>query len=109
MGLASKLIVLSLVAVLAVNCLAAQVPAPAAAPQSSCHEHGDGTPRPANAKYQCCLTGHDVAIPQVSILIEPTMQVSAVSLPAAPLPATEFFNVVRVLSEDPPGATPLRI
>jgi len=109
MGQASKLIVLSLVAVLTVNCLAAQVPALAPAPQSSCHEHGDGAPRPANAKYQCCLTGHDVAIPQVSILIEPTIQVSVVPVPAASLRATEFFNVVTVLSEDPPGTTPLRI
>jgi hypothetical protein len=79
---------------------------------AGCHEHGSNPPAPQSTGYQCCLTGHNTAVPQTSQSPEPILydiqtelviESPVISLVAGSL---ECFAVS---SGDPPRATPLRI
>ncbi len=79
---------------------------------AGCHEHGSKAPAPHSTSYQCCLTGHNTAVPQTSHSLEPILHDTQIDLlidsPIGPL-ATSGFGQLTVSSGDPPCATPLRI
>ena len=109
----SKILAFPLIAALTVSCLADQALSPraSAAPPAGCHEHGGNVPQPKPAKYQCCLTGHDVAVPQPSDLHPPVIQVSiSGTQDESPVQATvSHREEITPSSEHPPGILPLRI
>jgi hypothetical protein len=82
-------------------------------PAAGCHSHGPATPSPAPTSYQCCVSGHDVAIPNVSFSSRPLASRlcglaadKQLCLGFAP----DRHSVMFVLPADsPPGAAPLRI
>jgi hypothetical protein len=87
---------------------AVQTPHPA-----GCHSHGPATPSPAPASYQCCVTGHDAAIPSVARALRPLVARFAASdggedLALASTFAAHFSSNV-VIASSPPGIAPLRI
>ena len=97
---------------------------PLAAPSERpavCHAHGGQglpgsrlprSPHPAPASYQCCVTGHDVAVVPPSYHTPPSQPWTRVTLQIAPVRTKCFCNgpeVSMVLSADPPGVAPLRI
>jgi len=94
-------------------------PAPSERPVG-CHAHG-GTSRsvppthslpPTPVSHQCCLTGHDAAVVQVSDYTPPWHQVTRVTLHFASALTECSFNgseEFMVLGPDPPGIPPLRI
>lgn len=97
--------------------LAAPAPSERAA---GCHAHSgtSSSVRPTHSlpptpvSHQCCLTGHDAAVVQVSHYTTPCHQVTRVTLLIAPALTECSFNgseVSMVLAPDPPGITPLRI
>src|SRR5580700_10394630 len=69
------------------------------------------SPRSTPPSYQCCLTGHDVAVAQAFPSPQPSIQCTRVTL--RPNPASicllDELEVSALLSADPPGTTPLRI
>lgn len=76
------------------------------------HSPRPGSPRPAPVSYQCCLTGHDVAVVQTSFSPQPSAGYTRVTVQIEPALTIGLLNLVEVsvvLSADPPGATPLRI
>jgi hypothetical protein len=79
---------------------------------AGCHGHGSKAPAPPSKSYQCCLTGHNTAIPQTSHSPEPILHDMQIELlidsPIGPL-ATGVLGQLPASSGDPPGATPLRI
>src|SRR5258706_5758944 len=80
-------------------------------PAGGCHEPVSKAPAPQSTSYQCCLTGHNVAVPQTSHSVEPLLP-NIQSAPVVEAPVTS--PVVRlgttfVSSGDPPGVTTLRI
>jgi hypothetical protein len=82
-------------------------------PAAGCHGHGPATPSPEPTSYQCCVSGHDVAIPNASfssrLLASRLCGLAAdeqLRLGFAP----DRHSVMFVLSANsPPGAAPLRI
>jgi hypothetical protein len=81
---------------------------------AGCHEHGSKAPAPESTSYQCCLTGHNSALPQTSQSPEPIVHniynvhsELVIESPMSSLVAFGFKNFA-VSSGDPPG-TPLRI
>jgi hypothetical protein len=66
---------------------------------------------PAPVRYECCLTGHDVAVVQAPHYTSPSHQWTRVTMQIPPL--TEYIfsgsEVSMLVSADPPGTTPLRI
>src|SRR4029077_5130719 len=46
-----------------------------------CHEHGSKAPAPHSTSYQCCLTGHNTALPQTSHSPEPILHYMQIELP----------------------------
>ena len=79
---------------------------------AGCHEHGSKAPAPHSTSYQCCLTGHNTAVPQTSHSPEPILHETQIELlidsPIVPL-TTGGLGHLPAASGDPPGATPLRI
>jgi hypothetical protein len=87
---------------------AVQTPHPA-----GCHSHGPATPSPAPASYQCCVTGHDAAIPSAARSPRPVVARFAAwdggeSLALASTFSAHFSSNV-VTSSSPPGIAPLRV
>jgi len=94
--------------------------APGAHP-ASCHAHSSKSlpdsqpphsPQPAPVSYQCCLSGHGVAVMQASRVSQPTADGPRVMAPIEPVLAVSWFGglgVSMVLSAGPPGTPPLRI
>jgi hypothetical protein len=79
---------------------------------AGCHEHGSQAPAPHSTSYQCCLTGHNTAVPQTFHSPEPILHDMQIELlvdaPIGSLP-TGGLGELTVSSGSPPGATPLRI
>ena len=88
---------------------------------AGCHAHGGKSlpdsrlpqsPQPAPASYQCCLTGHDVAVVQSTHFPQPSGQGTRLALrvePALCSFSVTDLKVAMVLTTDPPGSPPLRI
>jgi hypothetical protein len=92
---------------------------------AGCHAHAGKTlphsqpprpqlphsPRPTPVSYQCCLTGHDVAVVQAFLSPQPSIQCTRVTLRLDPasISLLDELEVSALLSADPPGTTPLRI
>ena len=77
----------------------------------SCHEPGSKAPPTQSTSYQCCLTGHNVAVPQASHSAEPLLHnIQIERVVAAPVtsPAVRLEKTL-ISSGDPPGVTALRI
>ena len=112
---------LRMIAVLVVVTLAAAMPGvhalafpavPVGHP-AGCHSHRPTTPSPEPPSYQCCVSGHDAAIPSASFFFRP---------PAAQLcswysdqgfrfgfvPSLRSGDIT-VSSNGPPNSAPLRI
>jgi hypothetical protein len=86
--------------------------APARHP-AGCHSHGPATPSRAPASYQCCVSGHNAAVPNAAFSsrpLEARICGLIVILPSRPDAASGRFSVIFVVpSNSPPGAAPLRI
>jgi hypothetical protein len=111
----AKLVVLLAMAAVSAGSLGAQVfllPAQSQQPPAGCHEHGSKAPARHSTNYQCCLTGHNTAVPQTSHSPEPILHQLQIELlidsPIGPL-ETGGLGELTVSSGDPPGVTPLRI
>jgi len=79
---------------------------------AGCHEHGGQAPESDSKGYQCCLTGHNIAIPQTPQTTEPIFHnIQSEFLIDSPIgsPATGDLRQLIVSSGDPPGVTALRI
>src|ERR1017187_5316671 len=82
-------------------------------PAAGCPRHGPGASAPGPPRDQCCVSGHDVAIPNVSFSSRPLASRlcglaadKQLCLGFAP----DRHSVMFVLPADsPPGAAPLRI
>jgi hypothetical protein len=87
------------------------IPAPDAQP-AGCHQHGQKLPSHQPANYNCCLAGHDSAVPQASFDHLVVFEMTASIEPCAPLVQIAGVGVVEHLpfsSGGPPGTAPLRI
>ncbi len=114
MRIRSKIAPLLLIAALTTGCWAAQQFVPFAQLSEhpmGCHDR-DSSPHRAPT-HDCCLTGHDVAIPQVSTVERPPAECHQhLGLPSAPSPAVPILCVLNcssIFSPESPGITPLRI
>ena len=79
---------------------------------AGCHEHGSKAPARHSTNYQCCLTGHNTAVPQTFHSQQPILQEIRIELLIdSPIRSLETGGLgqLAVFSGDPPGATPLRI
>jgi hypothetical protein len=78
---------------------------------AKCHEHDKQAP-PDSSSHHCCLTGHDIAVPQTSHSPEPLLQCLPLHLlfdsssGSGKITLTEHSTLS---SGAPPGATPLRV
>ena len=111
----AKIVVFLVLVAVSASSLGAQaflLPAQPQQPPAGCHEHGSKAPARHSTNYQCCLTGHNTAVPQTSHSPEPILHDTRIDLlidsPIGPL-ATGDLRQLTVSSGDPPGATPLRI
>jgi hypothetical protein len=111
----AKLVVFFVMVAVSASSLGAQaflLPAQLQQPPAGCHEHGSKAPAPHSTSYQCCLTGHNTAVPQTSHSPEPILHDMQIELlveaPVGSL-ATGGLRQLTVSSGDPPGVTPLRI
>jgi len=98
-----------------------RVPANPGQHPAGCHNHGPATPSPspspsrspAPASYECCVSGHEAAIPNATFSTRPLLAlVSALeSGEEFPLISVRLVGprVSVVPSNSPPGAAPLRI
>jgi len=111
----AKLVVLLVMVAVSASSLGAQALLLPAQPQqrpASCHEHGSKAPARHSTNYQCCLTGHNTAVPQTSHSPEPILHDLQIDLLIdSPIGSLETGGLgqLTVSSGDPPGATPLRI
>ena len=78
---------------------------------AGCHEHGDKTPTPHPTKYECCVIGHNTAVPRAAYSGEPLLYDIQIELVGeAPIESLATgLESLFISSGDPPGATPLRI
>ena len=78
---------------------------------AGCHDHGGKGSVPAPQSYQCCQTGHNVALVRVSCLPHLASQVAEMLAdePQIAAPTGRSWEPVTVFSGDSPGPTPLRI
>lgn len=111
-----KIAAASLVVVLTCAWLPSQqlpLPATTASHGGGCHE--DGKPAPNHAPgHDCCLTGHDVAMQQLSHVQRPDFYRNlhgneAVVVPPVTVGDHAAKNVLMPPYPESPGATPLRI
>ena len=111
----AKLVVLLAMAAVSASSLGAQVfllPAQPQQPPAGCHEHGSKAPARHSTNYQCCLTGHNTAVPQTFHSPQPILQDIRIELLIdSPIRSLETggFGQLSFSSGDPPGTTPLRI
>ena len=111
----AKLVAFFVMGAVSVNSLGARpllLHSQAQEPPARCHEHGSKAPAPHSTNYQCCLTGHNTAVPQASHSPEPILHDTQIEpLIDSPIGSLEIggFGQLTVSSGDPPGATPLRI
>jgi hypothetical protein len=78
---------------------------------SGCHGHGNRAPAPEPTNYKCCLSGHNIAIPQSSDSPQPAFTSTILEMLVAPPIAESVRALPRILSFSsggPPGS-PLRI
>jgi hypothetical protein len=76
---------------------------------SGCHEQGGKAPAHG---HDCCLTGHDVALPQNFHLPRPSSHCACSIFdmqPALVIVAIAAEKPLSIRSADPPGFVPLRI
>jgi hypothetical protein len=117
MRIRSKIATLLLIATLASGLWAQQDPStPVQLPKQSsgCHGQSQGSPTPRPAPvHDCCLTGHDAAIPQVSSVERPPAECH--QLAASAVPSSSILALMGLLKQSPipsaesPGITPLRV
>ncbi|MBI3646564.1 MAG: hypothetical protein HY233_11445 [Acidobacteriales bacterium] len=112
----SRFLASLLMTAVAMGCLAAQTLPPAARPQQrpvGCHGHGEkAPPMPERTSYNCCLTGHNAAVPQPCHSPQLVIQRATADLRFEPPTKARVgagLEKLTVASPDPPGATPLRI
>src|SRR5207245_1160636 len=78
---------------------------------ANCHEHDRHAPSDSSS-HHCCLTGHDLAVPQTSHSPEAVLQCLPLDLffdsPMGTGKVT-FIGQSTVSSDAPPGAIPLRV
>ena len=77
-----------------------------------CHGHAPVTPVPSPTNYQCCVSGHHVAMPSAAFCIGSIAAELCCLEPIerAKLRFDSFPSAVLALpSNSPPGAAPLRI
>jgi len=114
MSLVARILAFLLLATQLASVSAAQLPfSPTrlAEHRSGCHEHGGKTPAQA-PNHDCCLTGHDVAVLQVSHVPRPLIQGPLAALELQTLLDAAFSAATKpssVSSPDPPDIVPLRI
>jgi hypothetical protein len=110
----SSLIAFLLIAAMGVTSLPAQslnVAAQAMERPSGCHGHGHKAPAPKPASYKCCLSGHNIAIPQSSASTQPASTSAFLEMPVASsiaAPVRALAGTASFASSGPPGS-PLRI
>jgi hypothetical protein len=80
---------------------------------AGCHDSGPVDPSPAPPSYQCCVSGHQWAIPGTAFSLRPIMAVGLVELDnrsrsLISLSARDFSQLI-LPSDSPPGSAPLRI
>ncbi|HEY3619447.1 MAG TPA: hypothetical protein VGK96_21770 [Candidatus Sulfotelmatobacter sp.] len=80
---------------------------------AGCHGHGPATPVPAPTSFQCCVSGHQAAMPNASFS-PGALAVGLCALAAAKQVSPGFAldrlpAMLIVPSNSPPGAAPLRI
>ena len=77
---------------------------------AGCHNHLPSKPAPAS--YQCCVSGHDAALPNATFSPRPLV-VQILSLDSEKLPLTSILSLrstmLVVPGSSPPGSAPLRI
>lgn len=76
-----------------------------------CHGHGKKIPTPSPTSYECCLTGHDVAVPQSAHSAEAihfTRSPLVAKVPAAIVTAGNRYSI-SAPAAGPPGGIQLRI
>ncbi|MGC2246629.1 MAG: hypothetical protein WA609_08495 [Terriglobales bacterium] len=116
----SKIAAVLLLAALTASCWAAQQFIPFAQLSEhpmGCHEHGKSSPQQSSPHkmplHDCCLTGHDAAIPQLSTVERPPAECCQhLGLPSASSPALPILSVLNcssIFSPESPGTTPLRV
>jgi hypothetical protein len=84
---------------------------------AKCHGHGPATPSPAPTSYQCCVNGHQAAIPNAAFSLRSSLGSVAAQvdrLDGRELSRLDFVRIFRsglfvVPSISPPDAAPLRI
>ena len=78
---------------------------------AGCHEHGSKAPTPRPASSECCVVGHNTALPQTAHSFEPVLLNDRIELVGdAPLDLLAVgMEKLFISSGDPPGSTPLRI
>lgn len=114
MGFFKRIAVLIALAAAGANSLGAQslvIQAPPVERASGCHEHGSSAPAQHPTSYQCCLVGHDTAVPQTSqpqpVLAEVHAEFVALYPPHAASDVASHDGPID--SGSPPQASPLRI
>ena len=88
-------------------------PAVQAAHPAGCHGHEPAPPVPSPTNFQCCVSGHDAAIPNAAGAMRPLVAKSATldgrgDLALASTFSAHFSSNV-VTASSPPGIAPLRI
>jgi hypothetical protein len=81
-------------------------------PAMACHSHGPAMPSQRPVSYQCCVSGHQVALPGVSFsAAQPAMEVLALSDRDITLVGWYHHGLTAdvIRSDSPPGIIPLRI
>lgn len=109
----SRIVVVLLLGVLATTLLsstAIALPSHLPVHPAGCH-HGHETPAPVPVSYQCCVAGHNVAVPGSGYTIRP---LALMGIATAIGPAMFAGSASPVLTLAPrcdgsPGLTPLRV
>jgi hypothetical protein len=115
MNVTTKAAPILLIVILASACwMAEPLPALAQLPAHSggCHGHGNSTPDP-KPRHDCCLTGHNAAIPQLARAQRPPIQQhcpdALVNTLSTAMTSLSARNASSIFSSESPGATPLRV
>jgi hypothetical protein len=115
----NRIVVLMVMTAAAANALGGQslllqsplLQSPPVERSSGCHEHSGKAPAPRPVSNQCCLVGHDTAVPQTGPLPIVLLEDRAEAIPAfaASFPSAGKSHVRAIDSGGPPEASPLRI
>jgi hypothetical protein len=78
-----------------------------------CHGHMPEQPARVPVSYQCCVNGHDAAIPQATFQARPLLALFSKSDGGEDFSLTSVLvphsSIIVVPSSSPPGIAPLRI